>query len=433
MEWTIDLSPQMNILPNKSICRLSALNYNLILIIYDYLGWYSLKYGILKTNRKLSQLYLNNSKRYYKSFLISGSGDNTIKIWSNTNSNTNIKNTHYKLVKTLNPNNNWIISICNLHNSLFAAASMDKNIRIFDIDNNFKCIKKIKAHKKSISSVSNINDFCFASASSKDNTIKIWSKINWECIEAIRFKDISLGFLCYDDNMGRLWIMSGSYDSTIKVWTGDYHKGFIIDNFNNAKNTKDLKGHSEAVFSLCVINSKNFEYKIDSYDENFENSENFNKIRVVSGSVDCNIKVWEISYKNSKNDDSNIVYKCIQTLYGHTNCVFSLCDLGKDMFASGCDDGIINIWNLENTVIDNGVERNYICITSLKAHNSTIMSISRLNYYSDSDDEIIGFASSSSDETINIWYRSNNDTYKQFDCIQTLNEHKGHVLSICEI
>ena len=73
-------------------------------------------------------------------------------------------------------------------------------------------------------------------------------------------------------------MVSGSYDTSLKVWS-----------ISEEKCLQTLRGHQEAV--LCV---------------------KFNRERIVSGSKDCTIRIWEWTGN------------CLHTLHGHQGAVTCL-------------------------------------------------------------------------------------------------------------
>jgi WD40 repeat protein len=101
------------------------------------------------------------------------------------------------------------------------------------------------------------------------------------------------------------YIVSGSMDSTIKVW-----------NMKNGKYLKTLEGHKLVVESVAITSD-------DKY--------------IVSGSWDKTIKIW-----NKRNG------KCLRTLEGHNDYVLSVVISSEDEFiVSGSRDGTIKIWDFE--------------------------------------------------------------------------------------
>ncbi|XP_050390383.2 F-box/WD repeat-containing protein 7 isoform X1 [Patella vulgata] len=100
----------------------------------------------------------------------------------------------------------------------------------------------------------------------------------------------------------------------VPVWKDIYRDNMYLRfNWNSGIcHTVDLKGHTENVLSVI-----------------------FDKNRVVSGSLDKTIKVWNI-----KTGD------LIQTLKGHTKGIWCLNFFTKNLLVSGAFDCTIKIWNL---------------------------------------------------------------------------------------
>ena len=146
----------------------------------------------------------------------------------------------------------------------------------------------------------------------------------------------------------------------------------------------EITGHANWVNSVCV---------------SADGSQLF------SGSSDFTIKVWDVA-----------TGACLQTLKGHTNAVNSVCVSadGSRLF-SGSGDRTIKVWDLSEG------ETQYTCLQTLEGHDghedwvySVCVSGSRL-------------FSGSKDTTIKVWDASSGE------CLQTLQGHTGHVMSICAL
>ena len=74
-----------------------------------------------------------------------------------------------------------------------------------------------------------------------------------------------------------------------------------------------LKGHSDAIKSLCFLKDK----------------------RIISGSDDCTIKIWLLSRNG---------YICNHTFNEHNSTISGLIGINDDLFISGSYDKSIKVW-----------------------------------------------------------------------------------------
>jgi WD40 repeat protein len=100
-------------------------------------------------------------------------------------------------------------------------------------------------------------------------------------------------------------VISGSTDSTIKIW--NYETGECI---------KTLNDHKSWITSIILWNNNQF----------------------ISGSVDRTIKIWDLNK-----------YECINTLTNES-AINNMCLLSSNQLASGSSDGKIDIWNLTTLI-----------------------------------------------------------------------------------
>ncbi|KAG5416747.1 sconB [Candida metapsilosis] len=132
---------------------------------------------------------------------------------------------------------------------------------------------------------------------SYDSTIKIWRIDTGECVKTLTGHTKGVRSLIFDNQK----LITGGLDSTIKVW--NYHTGNCIATY---------RGHDDAVVS------------VDSF-----------KKTIVSGSADSTVRVWHV--------DTRTCY----TLRGHTdwvNCV--KIHPGSSTIFSASDDTTIRMWDM---------------------------------------------------------------------------------------
>jgi WD40 repeat protein len=104
---------------------------------------------------------------WYYGEIISGSDDNSIKIWDGKD---------FKLLKTLDENNgghsNSVSSLAISNNGIIASGSFDKSIKVWNQD--FTLLKTLNEHSLPVLALVFNLDGCLISGSS-DKTIKVWS------------------------------------------------------------------------------------------------------------------------------------------------------------------------------------------------------------------------------------------------------------------
>lgn len=139
----------------------------------------------------------------------------------------------------------------------------------------------------------------FLMSGSYDATVKIWNVDTGECIRTLTGHTKGVRALTFDSQK----LITGGLDSTIKVW--NYHTGQCISTY---------RGHDDAVSSVDFCNKT-----------------------IVSGSADCTVKVWHV--------DSRTCY----TLRGHSdsiNCV-KIHQPSNTVF-SASDDTTVKMWDLNS-------------------------------------------------------------------------------------
>jgi WD40 repeat protein len=274
----------------------------------------------------------------------------------------------------------WITSLISLTNNRIATASVDKNIKIWDVNKKLM-IKSFQAHSTEVWCLALLSDGCMASGSMR-RTIKIW-----DCENDYLCKKTLIGHSCAVKSLLVLKngnLVSASMDKQIKVW-----------DFNNDFNCIATLGeHSHHVISLCNLNDGYF----------------------ASGSADKTVKIWDDTYKyvNTIQDDHWVygllllpqdyfaiashktikIWKCcnnyketelVKTLCGHDNFILSLILLDNEYILSGSADRTIKIWD---------IKYDYQCINTLKGHKDHVKSLMV------SDNRLISVAN---DRTIRLW------------------------------
>ena len=223
--------------------------------------------------------------------IVSGSSDNTIRIWD--------IETRKELIK-VEGHKNVVKSVCFSPNGkCFVSCGYDEVIRIWDSYKGTLLLNLI-GHKEKINCVKYSRDGNLIASGSCDHTVRIWDSESG--IEKRRFEGQSvINSVCISPNGKR--VISGSNDNSVRLWSLD-------------SNFKKLKLHGHAHHVTCV----------DFFHDG---------IRIVSGSLDKTIRVWDTKYGTA-----------LLTFEGHTDGVNSVCiSLDGARVASASADNTINIWD----------------------------------------------------------------------------------------
>jgi WD40 repeat protein/ABC-type dipeptide/oligopeptide/nickel transport system ATPase subunit len=320
--------------------------------------------------------------------IVSGSDDNTIKLW----------NLEGKELCTFIGHNNSVISVTfSPDGKTIASGSLDNTIKIWNLEGKELCT--FIGHNNSVISVTFSPDGKTIASGSLDNTIKIW---NLEGRELCTFTGHSKGVVSVTFSPDGKTIASGSFDNTIKTWDLE------------GKELLTLTGHSNVVRSVIfspdgkTIASGSFDNTIKIWD--LEGKE-LHKLTghnngvlsvafspdgktIASGSSDNQIKTWSLEGKE------------LLTLIGHSNSVLSVVfSPDSRTIVSGSFDNQIKIWNLE------GKE-----LITLTGHSNEILSVA----FSPDGKTIV---SGSYDTTIKLWSLEGKE-------LLTLTGHKDWVMSV---
>ena len=327
-------------------------------------------YDLSKLNKDLIKKILE----FYCNKIVSGSKDGSIKIWNEQTG---------ELINTLNGHSNFVVYSVRFSsdNKRIVSGSTDNSIKIWNAATG-KLINTLISHNNSVGIVCFSSDNKRIVSGSCDNSIKIWNADTGELINTLNGHIGAVYSVCFSSDNKR--IISGSYNNNIKIWNAD--TGELINT---------LYGHSGTVYSVCFSPDLVAEAQV------------FNNKRIISGSGDRSIKIW-----NAENGE------LINTLNGHNGDVLSVCFssdlvvksqvLDNKRIVSGSSDNSIKIWNAENGELMN----------TLNGHTAAVNSVC----FSSDNKRIV---SGSDDGSIKIWDADIGEL------INTLNGHIWRVNSVC--
>ena len=271
--------------------------------------------------------------------LVSGSWDNTIKIW---NLATNA------IAKTLEGHSLRIRQVAiTPDGQTLASASDDKTVMLWDLASGSLKATLI-GHSGPVYAVAISADGKTAVSGSEDKTIKIWDLATGSIKATLRGHKGPVRAIAISPDSQTL--VSGSADRSIAIW-----------NLQTGAKISTLRGHADLVRALAVSPDGN---------------------TVVSGSWDKTIKIWNLQTR-----------ELLRTLAGHSDKVTAVTvSPGGHTIVSGSDDNSIKIWNLDETK----AEAKAIAKGTLTEHSSDVFSVA----ISPDGKTLV---SASWDKTIKIW------------------------------
>ena len=221
--------------------------------------------------------------------LVSGSEDNTIKLWHPVT---------FECLRTLHGHSNDITTLTTLTDGTLVSGSHDGTIKLWH-PTTFDCLHSLNEHSSSIRALTTLADGTIVSGSN-NNTIKLWHPQTFECLYTLSEHS---GFILALTTLSDGTLVSGSDDNTIKLW-----HPVTFDCLDT------LYGHWSSVLALTTLSDGT----------------------LVSGSDDTTIKLW---YPKT--------FECLQTLRRHSGSVLALTTLPDGTLVSGSSDNTIKLWHPE--------------------------------------------------------------------------------------
>uniref|UniRef100_A0A8C9HBL6 Ribosome assembly protein 4 n=1 Tax=Piliocolobus tephrosceles TaxID=591936 RepID=A0A8C9HBL6_9PRIM len=308
--------------------------------------------------------------------LATGSGDNTIRLWSIDTKTP---------IATLRDHSGWVLVVLfSPDNKFLATAGMDKNVCIYETHSG-KLLNILTGHKKEVTTL------CFEplhfrlASAGKDGIIRINNILNNNIDKILTGHTNTITCILWSgENEKNSRIYSSSRDTTIKIW--DVYEGTLL---------YDFKGHSHWVNCLSInterilkngiydldvvinkIDIKNCIEKAKSIYKKFIKNENIEK--VVSGSDDGTLYLIDCLKQNK--------YKTTRLLGHQQPVIHVLFSPNGKLIASTSFDKSVKVWSA-------------YCGTFLASYRGHVGPVYKLAWSIDNN----YFVTCSQDSTLKLW------------------------------
>lgn len=401
-------------------------------------------------------------------FFVSGSDDFTIKVWefkSNKDFESNEEFKSNEALFTLIGHKAAISAVAITNNNKFIISGSDDNtIRIWNYITN-DCHAIFEGHQDWVTGVAISANDEYIFSSSKDNTIKIWNISTTECAFTLQDHENKVSCLAVTGQH----IVSGSYDETLRIWSMPTREClFTLENHKDHVNCVIIAKNQDFVIScgddhhimLWNPTTNKFIRSLTGHDQKVTCLTIWNDY-LISGSSDNTIKIWNINSSCSCSCSFSCCCCCTQTLEGHKGTIHSLSisDDGTRLYSGsedktikiwyskfingntlliksintesvvtcttlmngrfllgGCSDGIIRAWLINDLKSESESKVDSKIEFLLNGHQGSVTSLSLVII-----DNIQCLLSSSKDKTIKIWNLTSHE------CIATLHGHLKQV------
>ncbi|XP_057899835.1 phospholipase A-2-activating protein [Melospiza georgiana] len=224
---------------------------------------------------------------------VSVSRDRTARLWAPDGLNRGFTEMH-----CMSGHSNFVSCVCIIPPSdlyprgLIATGGNDHNICIFTADNSAP-LYVLKGHKNTVCSLSS-GKFGTLLSGSWDTTAKVW--LNDRCMMTLQGHTAAIWAVKILPEQGLM--LTGSADKTIKLWKA-------------GRCERTYTGHEDCVRGLAILSEMEF----------------------LSCANDASVRRWQISGE------------CLQVYYGHTNYIYSISVFPrcKDFVTTG-EDRSLRIW-----------------------------------------------------------------------------------------
>ncbi|KAG0006209.1 hypothetical protein BGZ80_002536 [Entomortierella chlamydospora] len=282
------------------------------------------------------------------SFLITGSYDNTVRIWNiETGECLRTLTGHALCVRALHFDDAKLIT-----------GSMDRTLKIWNYHTG-QCIRTLQGHTDGVVTLD--FDSRILASGSADATVKIWNFATGECSTLKGHCDLVNKVQIYKKKL----LVSASDDTTVKLWdiatrtclrtftghvgrvqclqtSGDALISIIAEQVRKkSQNGSSSQGRSQGGVptTVCSINRSGVVENAlpsPSQDANSDTEKRNMMSIIVTGGLDNTLKIWDVE-----------TGECLNTLFGHVEGVWSLA-FDKLRIVSGSLDRTIKVWDTES-------------------------------------------------------------------------------------
>ncbi|XP_061921790.1 F-box/WD repeat-containing protein 7-like isoform X2 [Entelurus aequoreus] len=215
--------------------------------------------------------------------IISGSDDNTLKVWSAVTG---------KCLRTLTGHTGGVWC-SQMAGATVISGSTDRTLRVWNAESG-DCVHTLYGHTSTVRCM-HLHGNRVVSGS-RDTTLRVWDVTTGRCEHVLTGHVAAVRCVQYD---GRR-VVSGGYDYMVKVWDPESEACLHT-----------LQGHTNRVYSL-----------------------QFDGAFVVSGSLDTSIRVWDVETGG-----------CVHTLTGHQSLTSGM-ELRDHILVSGNADSTVRVWDI---------------------------------------------------------------------------------------
>jgi TolB-like protein len=267
---------------------------------------------------------------------ISGSFDNTLKLWDVTSG---------RVIRTFLGHSDGVICVAFSPDGKQAiSGSSDNTLKLWDV-NTGTLIRTFSGHSMWVYSVAFSPDGKQVISGSSDNTLKLWDVASGRLIRTFSGRSSTVYSVAFSHDGKQ--VISGCFDNTLKLW--DVATGSVIRTFT---------GHSDSVFSVAfspdgrqVISSsrdntlKLWDVATGRVIRTFSGHSNLVQSvafspdgkQAISGSMDKTLKLWDIASGRE-----------VRTFSGHSSVQSVAFSPDGKQVISGDSDGYVRLWNVGN-------------------------------------------------------------------------------------